>query len=398
MDYALLSKLYYSDKVRYEETYQARFRSDFAVHLDFSIGEHEAFFVETPTIRNMLTKVLRIDKQIALLEECLPDMAIQQFVRRCLIDEVVLTNNIEGVHSTRREIDEILTKLDTPKQHTRFMGLVRKYRMLSTNSELVLEQPKDLRELYDELVLPEVVAVNKENAPDGALFRRSSVSIFSPSQKEIHRGLLPESSIINGIEKAIHFSKNGDCDALYRIGIFHYLLEYIHPFYDGNGRLGRYLVSAMLAEELQPIIGYRISYTVDQKKKEYYHAFATCNDWRSRGDLTPFLAMFMDILLSSVQNLHTALWERTIELNRHFEILSTLDFSPDCGRLLGLLIQVALFSEDGGASTALLLEHLQMSRGKFNSLLTQLPEGLATKRKVGNENRYRLDLMEFGKL
>ena len=41
----------------------------------------------------------------------LPDIAKEQYSRKCLIDEIVLTNKIEGVHSSRKEIGEVLDML-----------------------------------------------------------------------------------------------------------------------------------------------------------------------------------------------------------------------------------------------------------------------------------------------
>lgn len=43
---------------------------------------------------------------------------------KCLIDEIVLTNEIEGVHSTRREIDDPLEMLAEKDKTGRFLGIV----------------------------------------------------------------------------------------------------------------------------------------------------------------------------------------------------------------------------------------------------------------------------------
>ena len=52
-----------------------------------------------------------------------------------------------------------------------------------------------------------------------------------------------EEKMIEAMEQALRFLEENPCDILYRISIFHYLLAYIHPFYDGNGRLGRFIYS-----------------------------------------------------------------------------------------------------------------------------------------------------------
>ena len=53
MGYALLSKLYYKNREQYEETYQARFRSEYAIHVDFAIDGAPAFFLQTPAFTSV---------------------------------------------------------------------------------------------------------------------------------------------------------------------------------------------------------------------------------------------------------------------------------------------------------------------------------------------------------
>ena len=50
-------------------------------------------------------------KEVRALSAQLPDIAKEQYSRKCLIDEIVLTNKIEGVHSSRKEIGEVLDML-----------------------------------------------------------------------------------------------------------------------------------------------------------------------------------------------------------------------------------------------------------------------------------------------
>ena len=186
MGYTTLSDLYYKDTAAYEEQYQARYNSEYTVHLDFDVAGHQAFFVQTPEVYSILTDILRMNKAVSNLCTALPGAAIKQFSRRCLIDEIVLTNSIEGVRSTRKEISDILDELETKSKGKRFYGLVKKYNMLMVKEELPLASCQDIRDIYDELALAEVMEEEPENIPDGSIFRKNSVSIYSPSQKEIH--------------------------------------------------------------------------------------------------------------------------------------------------------------------------------------------------------------------
>ena len=396
MKYEGLEKIFYQDKQRYEEIYQQRWNSEYAIHLDFEVAGHPAFFMQTPEIFAMLAQILRMNKAVSDLCQRLPGAALHQFSRQCLIDEIVLTNSIEGVRSTRKEISDILDELDKKCKGRRFYGLVQKYNMLITKEEIPLKTGEDVRKIYDELVLAEVTEEDPENAPDGRLFRKGPVSIYSPSQKEIHKGLYPEEKIIHAMDQALQFLEDESCETLYRISIFHYMLEYIHPFYDGNGRLGRFICSYLLSQELEPITGYQLSYTIEENVKEYYQAFSICNDPLNRGDLTPFLYMFLGIIQESVKKLKEFLQKGATRLEHCMDKIS--EFVPEnddtLGELYSLLIQAALFSEFG-VSTNVILKHINISRGTFHAKLAKIPAGFVIKEKRGNTNYYSMNREKY---
>lgn len=398
MGYALLSKLYYQNREQYEETYQARFRSEYAIHVDFAIDGAPSFFLQTPEIISLLTGILRTNRKVSELCHALPRVAIQQFSRRCLIDEIILTNHIEGVRSTRKEIREILEELDDKVQgkRKRMWGLVQKYNTLMQREHLPLETCEDIRSIYDTLVLPEVEEEEPGNRPDGIWFRKGPVSIYSPAQKEIHKGLFPETNIIRGMEQALAFLQDDACEILYRIAIFHYLLEYIHPFYDGNGRLGRFLCSYLLSKELEPVTGYRLSYTIKENIKEYNRAFTLSNDPLNKGDLTPFLVMFLRIVKESVEKLEESLFERLTRLEACFRMIPKLvtDGDETMEELYSLLMQAALFAELG-VPTDVVMKHLGISRTTLNRKLEQIPAEFLTKTKRGVTNYYSMDLEQL---
>ena len=393
MEYQVLQKVYYKNRHDYERIYQERFNSEYTVHLDFEVKGNQAFFIQTPEIISMLTDILKMNHAVSNLCQALPGAAINQFSRRCLVDEIVLTNSIEGVRSTRKEISDILDELETASKGKRFYGLVQKYNMLMTKAELPLDSCEDIRKVYDELVLAEVAAEGQGNVPDGNWFRKDAVSVYSESQKEIHKGLYPEEKIIQAMEKALAFLQDDSCEILYRISIFHYLIEYIHPFYDGNGRLGRFICSYLLSQELEPVTAYRLSYTIKEHINDYYQAFSTCNAPLNKGDLTPFLEMFLRIIRTSVKKLKESLQENYSRLNHISLRLPELmrDSDEKLDELYFLLAQAALFSEFG-VSTRVVMNHLKVSRSTLNKKLEKIPTELLCKTKKGNVKYYSLNV------
>ena len=394
MDYISLSKLAYGDRTSYEQTYQERFNSPYAHHLDICIGDWPAFFVTTPEIFQFMLSIHKTDKQIRDLYQILPMVAIKQFSRRCLIDEIVLTNGIEGVHSTRREIDGVLAELGKNHRAKRFDGLIQKYVMLQKGEDIPLVTCWDLRKVYDDLTLREVVADDPKNMPDGRVFRKGPVDVTTPTQKVIHRGLYPEEKIIDTMSKALDYLGDSSVDLLYRICVFHYLLGYIHPFYDGNGRLNRFISSYMLGKELHPILGYRLSYTIKENIGEYYKAFKVCNQPKNRGDLTPFVEMFLKIIEESTQQLLKALMGRLNALDYYGKIVESLPGGTKKSyyTLYFVLIQAELFSEKG-ISTKELLDVIKVSSATLRKQLQEIEAtGLLERSSHGHAKYYSLDL------
>lgn len=394
MEYRLLKELYYKDLQAYNSLYKERFESQYTHHIDFQIGDSPAFFIVTPEIQSKMLAIQRTDKRVFSIQKELPPKAIEQFSSRCLIDEIVLTNNIEGVHSTRREIDGILSDLEHHDKRTRFRGLVQKYLLLQCNEDVPIKTCIDVRHIYDDLALKEVLEDNLDNMPDGKIFRKDAVSVQSPTQKEIHRGVYPEGKIIATMEQALAYLNNENEELLYRTAVFHYLLGYIHPFYDGNGRLNRFISSYMLAKELEPVLSYRLSYTIKENIEKYYAAFKICNHPLNKGDLTPFVNMFLDIIEESITLLVEALEKRRIQMLHYLEHIQYL---PDAKNsvifsLYSYLIQAQLFSEHG-ISTKELLSYLELSRDTLRKKLEIVENAKLLKiEKIKNEKFYGIDL------
>ncbi len=394
LEYNSLSKLFYSDKESYEKFYQSRFNNEQTVHLNFEVSGFPAFFVPDSSFFQIFTDIYKTDKSIKALREKLPEKAIDQFALRCLIDEIILTNDIEGVFSSRREINSVLSELKTKSRGKRYSGLVQKYLMLQKDESMSFRTCEDIRNLYNDLVYFEVAEDNPENLPDGKIFRKDSTSVVSATQKEIHRGIYPESNIIETMNKALDILNNDEIPFLFRVSVFHYLFGYIHPFYDGNGRTSRFISSYLLSKEFESIIAYRISFSIKENINEYYQAFKTCNDKHNKGDLTPFIFMFINIIRKSFHLLENALVKRYEQLKHYSDTIQHLPngLNEKYVDIYFLLIQASLFSENG-ISTQEIMEVSRLSRTTITNRLKTLSEdNLIIKKTFGNMRCYSLNL------
>lgn len=388
-----LYKLFHYDMESYKKEYERRFNDENTIHLDLSIGGNPVFVQQTVDMYKTLLSIEKTDKKINSLCSKLPQIALKQFAQKCLIDEIVLTNNIEGIHSTRKEISQVLSNLSKEDRHKRFSGLVKKYFILMSAENIDIDSCQSIRSIYNDIFYDEIRESDPENLPDGKYFRKNPVSVYSATGKEIHRGLSPEKEIIAVMEKALNFLKDENVNMLLRISVFHYLFGYIHPFYDGNGRTDRFISSALLAKELNYLIGYRISYTIKENITEYYKSFDICNSNRNKGDLTPFAEMFLNIIDISVKQLCEALEKRYNLLCYYRSLIGTLPVSEDkyMYSLYDYLIQAALFA-DIGISTNELETYWGKTYNTLREKLKKIPENMLIKIKQGNQCFYKLDL------
>lgn len=350
MSYELLNKLYYKDKDLFDSEYSARKSGAYSTSLNLDIHNHEAFFVNIP---DFLTTTARIYKKFSDLNSLckdLPKVAYNCYERNCLIDEIILTNDIEGIRSTRKEVKDVLDNDSNSTKKKKFDGMIKKYALLLDDSYKVeLNSSLDIRKLYNEIVYDEI---EEKNWPDGEIFRKDVAEVISGTQQVKHVGVIPESKIIHYMDTMLYMLKDDNIPMLHKIAIFHYIIGYVHPFYDGNGRLSRFISSYLLKEEFNSLVALRLSYTIKNSKSDYYKAFDIANDPHNMGDLTHFILYFSDVVEQSIDSLQERLSTGKEKLdfyasaiNKKFNGIDEKE-QKKTSKVLWLLIQNQLFTND----------------------------------------------------
>ena len=392
MEYELLSKIFYKKPTEYESIYDARFNSEASIKLPIKIHENVGFIFNTNEITKLLVKIYKTINKINLLRTHLPNIAINSYIIKSLKDEIALTNEIEGVRSTRKEIEDAIDSIKNDKS-ARFKGLVDKYFKLISNEIIPLNNCEDIRTIYDALVLPEI---EKENLPDGILFRKEPVQVVSATPKETHRGIMPESKIIESLDLCLDFLKSDDIDSLTKISAFHYLFGYIHPFYDGNGRTSRFISSYLIKNELDVLLALKLSYTVKNNINKYYKAFDVCNDRKNKGDITFFVVTFLELLSQASDDLYTKIADLNDQLNYYNNIINMLVnekvLNDKQAKCIFILCQNRLF-DDTYMNMNTLTELLEKSDTTTRKILKSLEsKNLLVKSRNKNQYLYSANL------
>lgn len=396
MTYESLHKIHYSALENHNSIYHARFNSPTTRHFDFNIREYDrqneypAFFCYTEEFALLTEEIYKKHERLLSILSKIPELVKKQFIFWNLVDEVRATSDIEGVHSTRREIQDVVIGAT---QSARFSSIVGKYKALLHFKQMNFQTCTDVRTFYDEFIHDEVIADNPNHKLDGDLFRKDVSQIFSASGKIIHQGTQEESRIIELLKIALKILNAENLPFFVRVSVFHYLFEYIHPFYDGNGRTARFIVSYFLARQFHVLIALRLSASIKRRKKKYYELFKlTDSEWNC-GDLTPFVTGFTEIISATFDDINPPLENKMAQLVKYHDKLSTLDADDLTKKIYQILLETSVFFAQGVAMEDL-MTLTGKSRNTVKSRLDSMPDNHLIK---GNGKKifYKLNMLMF---
>lgn len=397
--YKSLKKLYYTDESSYEAEYQARWQAPFTQHFSIEILQYNrkkaypAFFYYTNEMVKLIEQIGKTYENFVYLVNSVPPVIKQQFALMSIVDEVKSTNDIEGVHSTRKEIEDILS--GKTKSSKRLGSIVNKYRELLEKKEIHFDSCNDIRIFYDEFAHQEIIQENSAHKLDGQLFRKDPVDIESGTGKIIHRGVSPETQIIADMEQAVQILYAPELPVLVRLSIFHYLFAYIHPFYDGNGRTDRFITSYYLRNYYHQLIALRLSVYIKANRKMYYKLFEETDSEINRGDLTPFIIGFLQIIHGTINDTIRILKRKKEQLEKYQEKIS--EFSGEDKLLKSLyyiLLQAAMFYGQG-INMNELMHVTGKSRVTIQKRINEMPQDRLVITKSGKTMYYKLNLKIF---
>ncbi|MGG0823535.1 Fic family protein [Paenibacillus turicensis] len=384
MEYQKLSKLYYKldyDAYLNEIDKRKHGYSSYLTSLKirgFKKGQltkdyFELFYVNIFELTNVSNEVLINSSKISLLISKLPQFAVQYYFNKLIINEAQSTNEIEGIRSTKKELQEALMDVSNPqsKNNKRFKGLMKTYRYIDQINSF--ENVEDFRKLYDALVSDEI---NEEGTPDGKLFRANYVEI-NDGLKTTHIGLSNEQKIIEGLGALINYLNNSAHPPLYRYLVAHYYYEYIHPFYDGNGRTGRLIVGSYISRYLEKYTAITFSYAINKDKLKYYKALEEIPFPLNHGDMTFYLVDMLQLLATGqkliIEDLEISL-DKFERISQFFDEDRWTKLSDEQQVLFTMVTIVVFISTDTLFTLQSLMEMSQKSRHIMNKVMTYLLE------------------------
>lgn len=362
-EYESLIKLYYKH-FDTKEVYKSRIESPCAYVTDLEIspilrGERvkdvkfPLFYVSLVELSLLEQNIFYNSKEIISLSSRLPRTANLACVRDIMMNEIEKSNGIEGVHSTKKELYESINSEKT----TRFYGIVNKYIQIIEEKTKKIETPKEIRDLYDEIFKKDILK-NPENQLDGVLFRKDRIHVSDSKNSTIHTGDSSEKMILDHINSLIEFMNKQDLPSLVKAAIVHYYFEYIHPFYDGNGRFGRYLFSMYLARKIDIYTGLSLSYAIFENKKKYSDLFLNTSNIKNYGEVTFFIKGMLEFIIKGQESIIEMLKDKILKLTYAESYIDKLeDIREEEKNILFIYIQNYIFAKDNPLTDKELLSY-----------------------------------------
>ena len=260
-----------------------------------------------------------------------PDLFVYMYVRK----EAVLSSQIEGTQASLIDVLEFEAQASEPEHPLDVAEVVNYVAAMNLGLERLRQLPVSLR-LIREIHGRLMQGVRGENKTPGE-FRRSQNWIGPPGSTLGTARYIPPpphemTEALSNLERFIH--DDVPHPALIKVGLVHAQFETIHPFLDGNGRVGRLLITFLLCEKgilRRPLL--YLSHHFRLHQTEYYErlqAIRDAGDWE--GWLMFFLQGVQDV---SIEATETA--RRIVSIREEHRRLITSKLGKSIGGGLTLL-------------------------------------------------------------
>lgn len=180
------------------------------------------------------------------------------------------------------------------------------------NGKQVLAPPKDIAEvknayeIYERLDELDPYSVDDLMTAHGimtrglvdesGMFRTRPVGVVDQEGHVLHFGTLPQ-YVPNLVMELLDWVKSSDVHMLIRSCVFHYEFELIHPFADGNGRVGRLWHTLLLSKWNPAFAWLPVESMIHARQPEYYAAINASND---AGESTVFIEFMLSAIKASL--------------------------------------------------------------------------------------------------
>ena len=292
-----------------------------AGHLITNLSGEMAYksFVPTPLppkpsielTEDMINLLIKANSQLAVLESLATRIPnVELFVSMYVRKEALMSSQIEGTQATLEDVLDPMIEANTNRNVADVVNYIKA-------TEFAIKRLNELplcNRLIKETHAVLMEGVRGQEKSPGE-FRRSQNWIGGQGSTLKNARYIPPSpddmiEAMSDLEKYIN--ADDELDALIRAALIHYQFETIHPFLDGNGRVGRLLITLFLMEKkVLSTPALYISYFLKKNRVEYYDRMT---EVRTKGNYEQWVIFFLRALLESAEDA-TATIDKLIALH-----------------------------------------------------------------------------------
>ncbi|PIR79853.1 MAG: hypothetical protein COU25_03195 [Candidatus Levybacteria bacterium CG10_big_fil_rev_8_21_14_0_10_35_13] len=245
--------------------------------------------------QEMVSLISRIEAKKAILENAnISSQIISRFQRQSLLKSSLYSAKIEGNPLKEKDLEN-LSKFDKNlRERLEIENIISALKFLKRQKDKTID--KNFIPGLHEIVMKNIsIDAGRLRVDPNAIFNQAGFSVYIPPLPSQVSGLLEE--------LVAYVNNSTNENILIKAALAHMVFEKIHPFLDGNGRVGRLLYQSILIKN-----NYHFNWLlsveeeINDKKEEYYA-------YLDKNDATSFIEFSLEVLLANVEKISALLNE-----------------------------------------------------------------------------------------
>lgn len=229
-----------------------------------------------------------------------PQSSNQIFGIKAMEDEIASTFNIENIDFSRESVRKILSGYaPSDESEHRIYAMMKGLEFISDQSNKISEA--NILQLYN-IAISQYLPDDAKLQP-GSYYRHDCVYIVAQDLE--HTGLPCEKLPVYMKEFVNFINTENMTNDLLKAAVIHFYLAYLHPYFDGNGRISRLMHLWYLRQQgYSSALFIPFSSFIESSRKKYYDTFTLAeNNEKISGvlDVTPFLVYFIENVYNKLE-------------------------------------------------------------------------------------------------
>ena len=254
------------------------------------------FTFDSSSIDNELMKFMLKAGELKGIISALPEVISTETIIQIMVSEAIKTSEIEG---------EIINRIDVMSSIRKNLGLPISKEPKDKNaiglSQLIIDVRNTYRQPLTESKILEwhKLLMGNNRRINAGQWRKDTepmqVISGSASNPKIHFEAPPSKNISKEMKRFIEwYNKSEISSPIIKAAVAHLYFESIHPFEDGNGRIGRAIAEKALSQGFDHPIMFSISKSIEENRSAYYIALQNA---QQKLDLTKWIQWFASIII-----------------------------------------------------------------------------------------------------